>query len=141
MKRASGGVPTTSTWRSEGQPPATSARRSAPSSSTTARAASARTMRAAMSRPVSWVVAGIATTPARNMPSSASYHAGTRGSITKARSPAPTPRPASALAKRRAPRATSANPSSRRSRPSRPTQTRAVRPGSLAARASTTSRV
>ena len=58
-------------------------------------------MRCAMSRAVQSVVAGIGTTPKRNMPSSSSYHSGMRGSITKARSPAVTPSPSSALATRR----------------------------------------
>ena len=61
----------------------------------------ARSMRWAMSRGVQSVVAGIGTTPKRNIPSSSSYHSGMRGSITNARSPAVMPSPSSALATRR----------------------------------------
>ena len=61
----------------------------------------ARSIRWAMSRRVQSVVAGIGTTPKRNIPSSSSYHSGMRGSITNARSPAVTPSPSSALATRR----------------------------------------
>ena len=60
--------------------------------------ASASLTRYSMSWGVSSVVAGMGMTPALIMPRMATYHSGTRGPMKKARSPLPTPSPASMLA-------------------------------------------
>ena len=83
---------------SVGQSATTSSTLWAFSRSTMATVASARLTRYSMSWGVRSVVAGMGITPAFIMPSMATYHSGTRGPMKKARSPLPTPSPASRLA-------------------------------------------
>jgi hypothetical protein len=92
-----------------------------------------------MSRGVSMFGAGATTAPMRIAPSTAAYQAGTRGSITKTRSPLPIPAAASARAQRRDSRARSLTVCSATTPPAPSSETSATASGSRPAHASTMS--